>query len=74
MIDQVANGEIDTAADGISITDERKEIVDYSDAYMTVTQKFIKQTGDDRFSNKDDVVNSDAIVATQVGTTNSGDT
>jgi len=70
VIDQVANGEINTAADGISITDERKEIVDYSDAYMTVTQKFIKQTGDDRFSNKDDVVNSDAIVATQVGTTN----
>ena len=28
VIDQVANGELDTAADGISITDERKEIVD----------------------------------------------
>lgn len=70
VIDQVADGEIDTAADGISITDERKEIVDYSDAYMTVTQKFIKQKGDDRFSSKDDVVNSDAVVATQVGTTN----
>jgi polar amino acid transport system substrate-binding protein len=70
VIDQVAADEIDTAADGISITDERKEIVDYSDAYMTVTQKFIKQTGDDRYSSKDDVVNSEAIVATQVGTTN----
>ena len=70
VIDQVAAGEIDTAADGISITDERKEIVDYSDAYMTVTQKFVKQVGDDRFSSQDDVINSDAIVATQVGTTN----
>lgn len=70
VIDQVAQGDLDTAADGISITDERKEIVAYSDAYMTVTQKFIKQKDDDRYSSSDDVVNSDAIVATQVGTTN----
>lgn len=70
VIDQVAEGEIDTAADGISITDERKEIVAFSDPYMTVQQKFIKQLGDDRFSTADDVINSDAVVATQVGTTN----
>jgi polar amino acid transport system substrate-binding protein len=70
VIDQVAQGELDTAADGISITDERKEIVDYSDAYMVVTQKFIAQLDDDRFATAEDVINSDAIVATQVGTTN----
>ena len=70
VIDQVAQGDLDTAADGISITDERKEIVAFSDPYMTVTQKFIKQKDDDRFNSSDDVVNSDAIVATQVGTTN----
>ncbi|MGD2061179.1 MAG: transporter substrate-binding domain-containing protein [Acidimicrobiia bacterium] len=70
VIDQVAQGDIDTAADGISITDDRKEIVAFSDPYMTVQQKFIKQLGDDRFSTADDVTNSDAVVATQVGTTN----
>jgi len=70
VIDQVAQGEFDTAADGISITDERKEIVDFSDPYMVVEQKFIKQIGDDRFATADDVINSDAVVATQVGTTN----
>lgn len=70
VIDQVAQGEFDAAADGISITEERAEIVDYSDPYMVVTQKFIKQLGDDRFATADDVINSDAIVATQVGTTN----
>ncbi len=70
VIDQVAQGDLDTAADGISITDERKEIVDYSDAYMVVQQKFIKQIGDDRYNSADDVINSDAIVGTQVGTTN----
>ncbi|MDG2026394.1 MAG: ABC transporter substrate-binding protein [Acidimicrobiales bacterium] len=70
VIDQVAQGEIDTAADGISITDERKEIVAYSQAYMTVDQKFIKAVGDDRFNSADDVINGDALVGTQVGTTN----
>ena len=70
VIDQVAQGEYDVAADGISITDERKEIVAYSDSYMVVEQKFIKQVGDDRFSSAQDVIDSDAIVATQVGTTN----
>ena len=70
VIDQVAQGDLDTAADGISITDERKEIVDFSDPYMVVQQKFIKQLGDDRFATADDVINSDAVVGTQVGTTN----
>ncbi len=70
LIDQVAQGEYDTAGDGISITEDRAEIVDFSDPYMVVQQKFIKQLGDDRFSTADDVINSDAVVATQVGTTN----
>ena len=70
VIDQVAQGDLDTAADGISITDERAEIVDYSDAYMVVEQKFIVQLDDERYSSADDVIDSDAIVATQVGTTN----
>lgn len=70
VIDQVAQGEIDTAADGISITDERKEIVAYSQAYMTVDQKFIVGIDDDRFSNADDIINGDALIGTQVGTTN----
>jgi polar amino acid transport system substrate-binding protein len=70
VIDQVAQDEYDVAADGISITDERKEIVAFSDPYMVVEQKFIKQVGDDRFSSAQDVIDSDAVVATQVGTTN----
>jgi polar amino acid transport system substrate-binding protein len=71
MIDQVAQGEFDTAADGISITDERKEVVDYSDAYMVVEQKFIVQLDDDRFGTAQALIDDpEAIVATQVGTTN----
>lgn len=71
VIDQVGQGDLDTAADGISITDERKEIVDYSDPYMTVTQKFIVQLDDDRYATAQDLIDdTEATVATQVGTTN----
>ena len=71
VIDQVANGEIDTAADGISITDERREIVDYSDAYMIVIQRLVVQLDDDRYADADALIaDTDAIVGTQVGTTN----
>ena len=71
VIDQVAADEIDTAADGISITDDRKEVVDFSDPYMTVTQKFIVQLDDDRYATAQDLIDdTDATIATQVGTTN----
>lgn len=71
VIDQVAAGDLDTAADGISITDERKEIVDYSDPYMVVEQKFIVQIDDDRYDTAQALIDDpEAIVATQVGTTN----
>lgn len=70
VIDQVAEGELDTAADGISITEERAEIVAYSQSYMTVDQKFIVGADDDRYASADDIINSDALIATQVGTTN----
>ena len=70
VIDQVAQGDIDTAADGISITDDRMEIVDFSTPYMTVQQKFIVGLDDDRYATAADIIDGDAIVATQVGTTN----
>ena len=70
MIDQVSQGVVDTAGDGISITDKRKEVVDYSDAYMVVEQKFLVRLDDDRFADSLAVIDSDAIVGTQVGTTN----
>lgn len=70
VIDQVAQGDIDTAADGISITEERAEVVAFSQPYMTVDQKFIVALGDDRYSSAADVIDGDALIGTQVGTTN----
>ena len=71
VIDQVAQGELDTAADGISITDERKQIVDFSDPYFVVQQRFVVRLDDDRYATTDDVINDpDATIGTQQGTTN----
>ncbi len=71
VIDQVANGELDTAADGISITADRDEIADFSDPYMTVQQKLIIGKDDARYTTADDVLgDAEALIGTQVGTTN----
>ncbi|MCI0425201.1 MAG: transporter substrate-binding domain-containing protein [Actinobacteria bacterium] len=70
VIDIVAAGDLDTAADGISITDDRKEIVDYSDPYMVVTQKLISQLEDERTTAQEIIDDPAAVIATQVGTTN----
>ena len=67
---QVAEGELDTAADGISITAERAETMAFSDPYMVVQQRFIVQLDDDRFPTTDSIINGDALIGTQVGTTN----
>ena len=41
VIVETGQGEYDTAADGISITDDRKEVVDFSDPYMVIEQKLM---------------------------------
>ncbi len=71
VLQQVADGQYDTAADGISITDERKQTLDFSDAYMTVEQKYIVRKDESRFSTVADLEgNADYTIGTQVGTTN----
>lgn len=70
VIEETGQGVYDTAADGISITDERKEVVDFSDPYMTIIQKFMVRIDEDRITSADDFINGDFRLGTQVGTTN----
>jgi polar amino acid transport system substrate-binding protein len=70
MILAVSNGEYDMAADGITITDDRKEIVDFSDGYIALEQVLLVRVDEDRFSNIDEFVAGDYTLATQPGTTN----
>ena len=70
LIVAVSNGEYDMAADGITITEERAEIVDYSDGYIDVIQRMMVRVGEDRFSGADDFVTGDFVIGVQVATTN----
>jgi len=71
MIQAVADGQFDAAADGITITDERDEIVDFSVGYIATEQRLLVRVDEDRISSIDDIVNNpDLKLGTQSGTTN----
>ena len=70
VIEETGQGVYDTAADGISITEERKAVVDFSDAYMTTIQRLMVRTDEDRFGNVQQFKDGDFQLGTQVGTTN----
>jgi polar amino acid transport system substrate-binding protein len=71
MIQAVANGQFDAAADGITITPERAEQVDFSDGYISVDQRLLVRVGEERFASMDDfVADANLLLGTQTGTTN----
>lgn len=71
MIAAVADGQYDMAADGITITDERAEVVAFSDGYINIDQRVLVRADEDRFSDVDGLAaDGDLRIGSQVGTTN----
>jgi len=71
MIQAVADGQFDAAADGITITEDRAEIVDFSVGYISLEQRLLVRVDEDRINSIQDVVdNPDLKFGTQSGTTN----
>lgn len=71
MIQAVGNGQFDAAADGITITPDRQQVVDFSDGYIRVDQRLLVRQNEDRFASMDEfVANADLKLGTQTGTTN----
>ncbi len=71
MIQAVADGQYDAAADGITITEDRREIVDFSEGYINIEQRILVRIDEDRFDSTDELkADSSLIVGTQPGTTN----
>jgi polar amino acid transport system substrate-binding protein len=57
--------------DGITITDERKQQVDFSDPYMTSQQFMLVRAGEDRFNDAESfAANEELLIGSQAGTTN----
>ena len=71
MIQSVADGQYDAAADGITINDDRKQIVDFSMGYVKVDQRLLARKGENRYASIEDFVKNEKLVmGTQTGTTN----
>ncbi|MFW5748954.1 MAG: transporter substrate-binding domain-containing protein [Chloroflexota bacterium] len=71
MILAVSNGEFDMAADGITITEERAEIVDFSRGYVTLEQVLLTRADEDRFSTVEEFLADESFtIGVQPGTTN----
>lgn len=70
MIQAVADGQFDLAADGITITDERAQVVDFSDGYISIEQRILVSVDNNEITSKEDLLNSDCKVISQTGTTN----
>ncbi len=71
LIQAVSDGQYDVAADGITITPARAEIVDFSIGYLQIEQRLLVRAGEDRFASIEDLVADESLViGTQSGTTN----
>lgn len=69
MIEAVKTGQYDIGMDGISITDERKEQVDFTDPYMDSKQFMLVRADEERIKSKDDFsANTDLLIGAQAGT------
>jgi len=71
MIQAVSDGQFDAAGDGITITEERAELVDFSVGYVSIEQRLLVRIDEDRFESIEDIVANDEFkLGTQTGTTN----
>ena len=71
MIAAVQEGQFDVGMDGITITDERKQQVDFSDPYMTSQQFMLVRADEDRFATPEEfAADPDLLIGSQTGTTN----
>ena len=71
LIQAVADGQYDAAADGITITTDRAEIVDFSIGYINVDQRLLVRIDEDRFETIEEFAADESLrMGTQVGTTN----
>jgi polar amino acid transport system substrate-binding protein len=70
MITAVSQGQFEMAADGITITDERAKVVDFSDGYISIDQRVMVGKDSPIASADEFKTNTKLKLGTQKGTTN----
>lgn len=69
MIESVRAGQFDIGADGITITAERAEQVDFTNPFITVEQYFLVRGDEERITGKESFAeNTDLLFGAQAGT------
>ncbi len=69
LIAAVGEGQYDAGITGISITEPREEIVDFSVPYINLDQYLLVRADEDRFTNLDEfIANEELILGVQAGT------
>ena len=67
---KLASGEWDMVVSGVTITDERDKIVDFSDPYIIIQQGILMRVDDADGASLDDFQSGSMVLASQTGTTN----
>ena len=70
IFEAMAAGEYDVLADGVTITEEREKVVDFSIPYVTVYQVILVRADEPAKSLDEFIKDETKIVGTQTGTTN----
>jgi len=71
MIQAVRDGQFDVGMDGITINEERRSQIDFSDSYLTSQQLMLVRADEDRFTDAASfAADSGLLVGAQAGTTN----
>jgi polar amino acid transport system substrate-binding protein len=71
MIQAVRDGQFDVGMDGITINDERKSQIDFSDSYLTSQQLMLVRADEARFTDATSfAADAGFLVGAQAGTTN----
>jgi len=71
LIQAVSNGQFDVGASGITITEERQKIVDFSEGYIQIQQRLLVRKGENRFASIEEfAMDPSLVMGTQVATTN----
>jgi polar amino acid transport system substrate-binding protein len=70
IFEAAAAGKYDVVADGVTITDERKKTVAFSDSYMRYGQVIVVRADEANIKDTDTLKKATTLVGTQLGTTN----
>ncbi|MBP8858025.1 MAG: amino acid ABC transporter substrate-binding protein [Anaerolineaceae bacterium] len=71
LIQSVADGQFDAGGDGITINDDRSQIVDFSIGYIKIEQRLLVRKGETRFDSIEALAADETLIlGTQSGTTN----